>query len=174
MRAVVQRVSRAAVRAGDEELGRVGWGLLVLLAVGHGDSQREVDWMVRKLAEVRVFGDGDGKMNRSLADVGGELLLISQFTLLGDVQKGRRPSFTDSAPPAVAEPLIEAVARGLRARGLTVATGRFGAMMEVELVNQGPVTLILDTPGSLPDRGDRAGGGAGGDGGHGGDGGDRP
>jgi D-tyrosyl-tRNA(Tyr) deacylase len=155
MRAVVQRVSRAAVRTGGEEVGRIGAGLLVLLAVGHGDGPREVDWMVRKLAEVRIFGDGDGKMNRSLGDVGGELLLISQFTLFGDLERGRRPSFTDSAPPAVAEPLIDAVAAGLRARGLTVATGRFGAMMEVELVNEGPVTLILDTPGSA--WGDRSG-----------------
>ncbi len=136
----------------------------MLLAVGHGDGRREVDWMVRKLAEMRIFGDGDGKMNQSLADVGGGLLLISQFTLFGDLARGRRPSFTDSAPPALAEPLIDAVAAGLRARGLTVATGRFGAMMEVELVNQGPVTLILDTPGSLsgnlsgaaPDPGERA------------------
>jgi D-tyrosyl-tRNA(Tyr) deacylase len=152
MRAVVQRVSRAAVRTGGDEVGRIGAGLLVLLAVGHGDGAREVAWMVRKLAELRIFGDGEGKMNRSLAEAGGGLLLISQFTLFGDLTRGRRPSFTGSAPPAKAEPLIDAVAEGLRARGLPVATGRFGAMMEVELVNEGPVTLILDTPGSaVPD-----------------------
>jgi D-tyrosyl-tRNA(Tyr) deacylase len=146
MRAVIQRVGRAAVSVDGDELGRIDQGLLVLLGVGRGDGAAEIEWMVRKLAEVRVFADEDGRMNRSLEEVQGDVLLVSQFTLHGDVRKGRRPSYTDAAPPELAEPLIEAVRSGLEARGLRVATGRFGAMMDVELVNQGPVTLILDTP----------------------------
>lgn len=146
MRAVIQRVSRAAVRIDGEEVGRIDHGLCVLLGVGRGDGPAEVAWMVRKLAEVRVFADENDRMNRSLEEVQGAVLLVSQFTLYGDVRKGRRPSYTGAAPPEVAERLVEAVREGLEARGVVVATGRFGAMMKVELVNEGPVTLILDTP----------------------------
>jgi len=145
MRAVVQRVSRAAVRVGDEEVGRIGEGLLVLLGIARGDGPAEAEWMVRKIAELRVFPDGEGQMNSSLAETGGGVLVVSQFTLLGDARKGRRPSYIDAAPPEAAEPLVEAVRAGLAARGLRAEAGRFRAMMEVELVNTGPVTLILDT-----------------------------
>lgn len=151
MRAVVQRVTRAVVRVGGEEVGRIGAGLLVLLGVAAGDGSLEVAWMVRKLAEIRIFADRDGKMNRSVEEIGGGVLLISQFTLFGDAYKGRRPSFIGAAPPAAAEPLVAEVAAGLRRRPLTVATGRFGAMMEVELTNDGPVTLWLDTQRSKPE-----------------------
>ncbi len=146
MRAVVQRVSRAAVRVGEEEVGRIGEGLLVLLGIARGDGAREVEWMVRKIAELRVFLDGEGKMNRSVEEVGGAVLVVSQFTLLGDARKGRRPSYVDAAPPEEAERRCEAVRAGLAARGLTAAAGRFRAMMDVELVNAGPVTIVLDTP----------------------------
>ncbi len=145
MRAVVQRVSRAAVRVDGKDVGRIGRGLLVLLGVGRGDGAHEVEWMVRKLAELRVFPDDEGRMNRSLEDVGGEVLLVSQFTLYGDARRGRRPSYTAAAAPAAAAPLVSAVAAGLRARGLGVESGEFGAMMEVELVNVGPVTILLET-----------------------------
>jgi D-aminoacyl-tRNA deacylase len=146
MRAVIQRVAGAAVRVNGEEVGRIGPGLVVLLGVAPQDGPSEVAWMVRKLAEIRIFADADGKMNRSVEEIAGGVLLVSQFTLFGDAQKGRRPSFIGAAPPAIAAPLVDAVGDGLRSRGLTVATGRFGAMMDVALTNQGPVTLILDTP----------------------------
>jgi D-tyrosyl-tRNA(Tyr) deacylase len=150
MRAVVQRVSRAQVRVGGEELGRIGEGLLVLLGIAGGDGPAEVEWMVRKVAELRVFPDGEGRMNRSIAETGGGVLVVSQFTLFGDVRKGRRPSYVGAAPPETAEPLVEAVRAGLEARGVPAAAGRFRAMMDVELVNQGPVTLILDSPVRTP------------------------
>jgi D-aminoacyl-tRNA deacylase len=146
MRAVIQRVIAARVRVDGEVIAEIGPGLLVLLGVALGDGVGEVAWMVRKLAEIRIFADETGKMNRSLLEAGGSVLLVSQFTLFGDAEKGRRPSFTGAAPPAVAAPLVDQVAAGLRDRGLPVATGRFGAMMDVELTNAGPVTLILDTP----------------------------
>lgn len=146
MRAVIQRVTKASVRVDGEEIAAIDAGLLVLLGVATGDGAAEVSWMVRKLAEIRILADDAGKMNRSLAEVGGGVLLVSQFTLFGDAEKGRRPSFLGAAPPAEAAPLVDQVAAGLRERGLRVGTGRFGAMMEVELTNSGPVTLILDTP----------------------------
>lgn len=145
MRAVVQRVSRAVVRVDGEGVGEIERGLAVLLGIGAGDGAAEVGWMVRKLAELRIFPDEDGKMNRSLEDVGGAVLLVSQFTLYGDVAKGRRPSYAGAAAPEAAAPLVAEVAAGLRARGIPVECGRFGAMMEVELVNQGPVTILLET-----------------------------
>lgn len=145
MRAVVQRVSRAVVRVNGEGVAEIESGLAVLLGIGAGDGAAEVLWMVRKLAELRIFPDEDGKMNRSLDDVGGAVLLVSQFTLYGDVAKGRRPSYAGAAAPEIAAPLVAEVAAGLRARGIPVECGRFGAMMEVELVNQGPVTILLET-----------------------------
>jgi D-tyrosyl-tRNA(Tyr) deacylase len=150
MRAVVQRVSRAEVRVDGAPVGGIGPGLLVLLGIGQGDGETEAAWMVRKLAEIRVFPDADGRMNRSLEEVSGAVLLVSQFTLYGDVAKGRRPSYTAAAPPERAAPLVLAVAGGLAARGIPVESGRFGAMMEVELVNQGPVTILLETGAAGP------------------------
>jgi D-tyrosyl-tRNA(Tyr) deacylase len=147
MRAVLQRVRRAAVTVGGETVGAVGAGWLVLLGVAPADTAAEVTWLADKVANLRAFEDNDGKMNRSVLDVGGGVLVVSQFTLYGDCRKGRRPSFTGAAPPAVAEPLYERFAAELRAAGLPVATGRFGADMQVELVNDGPVTFVLDTAG---------------------------
>ncbi len=144
MRAVVQRVSEASVTVDGAVVGTVGRGFLVLLGVGPGDGPAEVAWMAAKIAGLRVFPDADGKMNRSLVDEGLGALVVSQFTLYGDAEKGRRPSFIDAARPEQAIPLYEGFVRLLRERGLTVATGEFGAMMEVELVNDGPVTLWLE------------------------------
>lgn len=144
MRAVVQRVSRAAVRVGGETVGSIDAGFLVLLGVAEGDDSDDAGVMAAKLAGLRVMRDDDGRMNRSLADTGGAVLLVSQFTLLADVRRGRRPSFVAAAAPAVADPLVDEVASGLRAAGLTVESGRFGAMMEVDLVNDGPVTIVVD------------------------------
>ena len=144
MRAVVQRVSRASVTIGGRTAGAIGAGLLVLLGVGKQDSTEQVEWLADKVAGLRIFADADGKMNRDLAAAGGAVLVVSQFTLYGDVAKGRRPSFVDAAPPETAVPLYEAFIAALRRRGLTVATGEFGAMMDVELVNDGPVTLVLE------------------------------
>lgn len=145
MRSVVQRVSRGAVRVDRQVVGEVGRGLVVLLGVAEGDSSEDARWMADKLAQLRIFEDEAGKMNRSVRDVGGSVLLVSQFTLLGDARKGNRPSFTGAALPEVASTLYEEVAALLRARALPVATGVFRAHMEVELVNDGPVTLILDS-----------------------------
>jgi len=145
VRAVVQRVSRAEVRVGGRPVGSVGTGLLVLLGVEAGDGDADAEYVAEKVAGLRVFEDDQGKMNRDLGEVGGGVLLVSQFTLLGDCRKGRRPSFTASAPPDAAEALYHEVARKLGARGLPVATGRFRAEMEVDLVNAGPVTLLLDS-----------------------------
>ena len=145
MRSVVQRVARAAVRVDRQVVGEVGQGLLVLLGVAAGDSPEECRWMADKLAQLRIFEDEAGKMNRSVLDVGGAVLLVSQFTLLGDARKGNRPSFVGAAPPELASALYEEVAARLRARSVPVATGVFRAHMEVELVNDGPVTLILDS-----------------------------
>lgn len=146
MRALLQRVSRAAVRVDQEVVGSVDQGLLVLLGVGPDDGPAQVAWMAEKVATLRVFEDGEGKMNRSVEDIGGGLLVVSQFTLFADVRKGRRPSFVGAAKPEVAVPLYEGLVQALRDRGLQVATGRFGADMAVELVNQGPVTLWIETP----------------------------
>src|SRR5512133_470061 len=145
MRAVVQRVSRAAVRVGGAVTGEVARGLLVLLGVGRDDAEPDARWMADKLAQLRVFEDGEGKMNRSVADVGGGLLVVSQFTLFGDARKGNRPGFTDAAPPEEANALYERFCALLRERGLEVGTGVFRASMEVELVNEGPVTILLDS-----------------------------
>ena len=146
MRAVLQRVSRARVVVGDEVVGEVGRGLLVLLGVAPGDTADDVRWLADKVVGLRVFADEQDKMNRSVVDVGGGVLVVSQFTLHGDCRKGRRPSFVGAAAPEVAVPLYEAFVDAVRALGVFVATGRFGAMMQVELVNDGPVTLILDSP----------------------------
>ncbi len=144
MRAVLQRVSRARVTIGGRVAGAIDRGLLVLLGVGKQDTREQVEWMADKIAGLRIFADEDGKMNRDLSAVGGAVLVVSQFTLYGDATKGRRPSFVDAAPPELAVPLYEAFVAALRARGLGVETGEFGAMMDVELVNDGPVTLVLE------------------------------
>lgn len=146
MRAVLQRVRRARVVIGDEVAGAIGHGLLVLVAVAPGDTSVQVRWMADKIVGLRIFADDDGKMNRSVAEVGGGVLVVSQFTLYGDCRKGRRPSFIGAAGPDVAVPLYEAFLDALRAHGVPVASGRFAADMQVELVNDGPVTLLLDTP----------------------------
>ena len=145
MRACVQRVSSARVRVEGETVGEIGRGFLVLLGVAAGDGPAELRWMVDKVVGLRVFDDGEGKMNLALADVGGELLVVSQFTLLGDCRKGRRPSFIDAAPPEMAERMYEEFVAAARAAGIRVATGKFRTHMEVELVNDGPVTLLLDS-----------------------------
>jgi len=146
LRAVVQRVSQAAVRVEGEDVGRIGPGLLVLLGAGQGDGPADVDWMVEKITGLRIFEDDGGKMNLSVADVGGGLLVVSQFTLYGDCRKGRRPSFVHALEPDAAEALVQRFVDGARARGFPVETGRFRAMMDVELTNQGPVTLIVESP----------------------------
>lgn len=145
MRAVVQRVSRAEVRVDGEILGRIGTGLAVLVGVAVDDDEDDAQRLAEKVAGLRIFEDGAGAMNLALPDVGGSVLLISQFTLLGDVRKGRRPSFIDAAPGPVAERLYERVAALLRSRKIDVHMGQFGATMDVELVNSGPVTILLDT-----------------------------
>jgi D-tyrosyl-tRNA(Tyr) deacylase len=145
MRAVLQRVASARVRVGEEVVGQVRHGLLVLLGVAHTDGAEQARQLADKIVGLRIFSDADGKMNRDVAEVGGEILVVSQFTLYGDCRKGRRPSFIDAAPPEVAIPLYEAFVNALRAQGVPVATGRFGAMMQVELINDGPVTLIVES-----------------------------
>jgi len=131
---------------GDEVTGSIGTGLLVLLGIEQADTRTQIDWYADKTAELRIFADALGKMNRSVEDVGGGVLVVSQFTLAARTRKGRRPSYTDAADPADAEPLYERFAERLAARGLTVARGRFGAMMDVELVNDGPVAILLEPP----------------------------
>jgi D-tyrosyl-tRNA(Tyr) deacylase len=145
VRAVLQRVTRARVLVDQEVLGQIDRGFLVLLGVTHADTPEHARWLAEKVAGLRVFSDAEGKMNLALADVGGAALVVSQFTLYGDCRKGRRPSFLDAALPEQAVPLYEAFVAALRAEGVRVETGRFGAMMQVELVNDGPVTLILDS-----------------------------
>ncbi|MEX1043629.1 MAG: D-aminoacyl-tRNA deacylase [Acidimicrobiia bacterium] len=147
MRAVIQRVSRAEVTVDSELVGQIGRGLLVLVGVGPDDGEAEVEVLADKLVGLRIFSDDDGRMNRSVRDVGGGVLVVSQFTLYGDARKGRRPSFVSAAPPEVAEPLVADLVARLVAAGVQVGTGRFGAMMEVDLVNSGPVTLILEVAG---------------------------
>ncbi len=142
---MVQRVARGAVRVDRQVVGEIGHGLLVLLGVAAGDTETDARWTADKLAQLRIFEDEAGKMNRSVQDAGGGVLLVSQFTLLGDARKGNRPSFVGAAPPGEANALYESVAALLRARGLPVAQGVFRAHMEVESVNDGPVTLILDS-----------------------------
>lgn len=145
MRAVVQRVSSARIRVESECVGEMGEGLLALVGVGRDDGQEQAEELARKLVHLRVFKDEDGRMNRSLIETGGQLGVVSQFTLFGDARRGRRPSYTDAAPPEQAEPLIRAVVEAASAAGVAVITGRFRAMMDVELVNAGPVTILLDT-----------------------------
>jgi D-aminoacyl-tRNA deacylase len=145
MRAVLQRVSRAKVSIAGETVGEIGPGLLVLLGVTHADTPEQAQWLAEKIAGLRIFNDADGKMNRDVTEAGGSMLIVSQFTLYGDCRKGRRPSFIDAAPPPIAIPLYEAFINAVKALGVPVATGRFGADMQVELVNDGPVTVIVDS-----------------------------
>ena len=145
MRVVVQRVNQASVTVGGDVAGRIGRGLLVLLGVAGDDQAEDGSQLAQKLVDLRVFEDSDGKMNLSLAEVGGEMLVVSQFTLLGDCRKGRRPSFVNAAAPELARTLYEDFVSHVRAQGISVATGVFRAHMEVALVNDGPVTLLLDS-----------------------------
>jgi D-aminoacyl-tRNA deacylase len=145
MRAVVSRVAWARVLADGELTGEIGCGLLVLVGVTHGDTDADAAWLAAKLAALRVFDDDQGRMNRSLAEVGGSALVVSQFTLYGDARKGRRPSYVAAAPPELAAPLVEAVAKALAGAGVPVAGGRFGAHMLVESAGDGPVTILLDS-----------------------------
>jgi D-aminoacyl-tRNA deacylase len=144
VRAVLQRVSRASVRIDGETVGSIERGLLVLVGVTHTDSVEQARWLADKIVNLRIFNDDDGKMNRSVLEIGGSVLAVSQFTLHGDAQKGRRPSFIAAARPEQAIPLYEQFVHVVAEHGVPVQTGRFGAMMQVELVNDGPVTLILD------------------------------
>ncbi|HEX6251788.1 MAG TPA: D-aminoacyl-tRNA deacylase [Gemmatimonadaceae bacterium] len=144
MRLILQRVSSARVRVDDRVTGEIAEGLLLLVGFTHDDTAEQVTWMADKVVGLRIFRDDEGKMNRALDEVGGSALVVSQFTLYGDAQKGRRPSFIDAARPEVAIPLYDRFVLELRARGVTVQTGEFGAMMQVELVNDGPVTLFLE------------------------------
>lgn len=145
MRAVLQRVQSARVSVGEENVAEIGPGLLALVGVGQDDDEQEARELARKIVQLRIFSDEQGRMNRSLCDTGGELCVVSQFTLYADSRKGRRPSYADAAPPELAEPLVEVVASAARSHGVAVATGRFRAHMQVSLVNDGPVTLWLDT-----------------------------
>jgi len=145
MRALLQRVSHASVTVDGKVVGQIGQGLLVLLGVGQGDSEVQVKALADKIVYLRIFGDDEGKMNRSLLDIGGEVLVVSQFTLYADTRRGRRPSFTDAAPPSVAEPLVERFKDAIATYGLTIADGIFGAYMQVELLYDGPVTIWLDS-----------------------------
>jgi D-tyrosyl-tRNA(Tyr) deacylase len=145
MRAVIQRVSRAKVTVNGDLTGEIGRGLLVLLGVGSGDTRADADYLAEKTIGLRILEDADGKMNLSVADTGGALLVVSQFTLYGDVRRGKRPSFDAAAPPQQARELYEYFVEKIRAAGLRCETGRFQEMMQVELVNQGPVTILLDS-----------------------------
>lgn len=147
MRALIQRVTQASVSVDGQVVGAIGRGFLVLLGVTHEDGQTEANWLAAKIAGLRVFDDAAGKMNLGLADVGGAVLVVSQFTLYGDARKGRRPDFLRAAPPEQAEPLVAYFVEQLRSAKLRVETGRFRAAMQVALVNDGPVTLWLDTEG---------------------------
>lgn len=145
MRVLLQRVTRAAVTVDDGQVSAIGSGLLALVGVGPGDDEVLARSLAEKSVDLRIFRDADGRTNRSLADVGGAMLVVSQFTLYGDTRKGRRPSFISAAEPALAAELVEAFARAVEARGIEVGRGRFGAEMEVELVNDGPMTIWLDS-----------------------------
>ena len=145
MRAVVQRVSRAQVTVGEETTGEIGLGLLVLLGIGRDDTEADANYLAEKIAGLRVFEDDSGKMNRSVQDVGGSVLAVSQFTLYGDVRRGKRPSFDRASPPEKARQLYEFFVERIRSTGLRCETGRFQEMMRVELVNEGPVTILLDS-----------------------------
>lgn len=145
MRVVLQRVSRASVSVAGDRVATIGRGFVALVGVGHGDGSAQAERLAEKIATLRVFADDAGKMNLALADVAGEVLVVSQFTLYADMRKGRRPSWTDAADPAEAAALVEGLAAGLERRGLAVGRGVFGADMQLELLNDGPVTLVLDT-----------------------------
>lgn len=145
MRAVVQRVSRAQVSVGDEIAGKIGAGLLVLLGISKADTEADADYLAAKILGLRIFEDENEKMNLSLSETGGSVLAISEFTLYGDVRKGKRPSFDDAAPPQFARDLYEYFVRKVREAGVTCETGRFRAMMKVELTNEGPVTILIDS-----------------------------
>ena len=145
MRVVIQRVSEASVTVDQKTVGAIGQGLMVLLGVAQGDTSQEAKSLAEKTAGLRIFEDDAGKMNRSVEEIGGSLLVVSQFTLLGDCRKGRRPGFTDAAPPELADQLYEEYVAALRSRGVNVATGVFRADMQVALVNDGPVTIMLDS-----------------------------
>ncbi|EOB3457060.1 D-aminoacyl-tRNA deacylase [Enterococcus hirae] len=145
MRAVVQRVSKASVTIDQQEVGKINQGLVILLGIHEKDTQDDVDYLVKKIAQMRIFEDEQGKMNRSVEDVEGQILSVSQFTLFADTKKGNRPSFISAARPETAIPLYEAFNEGIRNRGITVATGQFGADMAVSLINDGPVTIIIDS-----------------------------
>ena len=154
MKAVLQRVSRAKVTVAGEVVGEIGCGLVVLLGVEQGDTEAEAQHFADKTIQLRIFDDAAGKMNLAVTDVGGAVLVVSQFTLLGDCRKGRRPSFIAAAPPEIAERLYETFVAAIGVQGVPVATGRFRAMMEVELVNDGPVTLLLERDGATARRRD--------------------
>ena len=145
MRAVIQRVRHASVVVDNETVGEIGTGLLVLLGAGRDDTEEDVRYMARKIADMRIFSDAEGKFNLGLSEVQGSILLVSQFTLYADTRKGRRPAFVDAAPPEVAEALVERCAQLWRETGIRVETGRFRAHMDVSLLNDGPVTIILDS-----------------------------
>jgi D-tyrosyl-tRNA(Tyr) deacylase len=145
VRVVIQRVSEASVTVDQQTVGAIGQGLMVLLGVAQGDTSQEAKALAEKTAGLRIFEDDAGKMNRSVEEIGGSLLVVSQFTLLGDCRKGRRPGFTDAAPPELADQLYEEYVAALRSRGVNVATGVFRADMQVALVNDGPVTMLLDS-----------------------------
>jgi len=145
MRAVIQRVKESSVKTENQIVGQTGFGLLVLLGVAKGDSPSDADYLVNKIANLRIFADEKGKMNRSLLETGGEMMIVSQFTLLADCRKGRRPSFAEAAEPEPATELYEYFVKQVRSLGITVATGRFRAMMEVVLINDGPVTIIVES-----------------------------
>ena len=145
MRIVLQRVTQASVSVDDNVVGEIGAGMLILVGVADGDEQAQAEALARKVAGLRIFADADGRFNESIRDIGGSALVVSQFTLHADVRKGRRPSFTGAARPEVAEPLIDHFAETLRAQGTPVETGVFGAMMSVELTNDGPFTIVIDS-----------------------------
>lgn len=145
MRAVVQRVRSARVTIAGDCVGDIGPGLVVLLGIAHDDAPEQAQWLAEKIVNLRIFSDADGKMNRDLLEIGGAMLIVSQFTLYGDCKKGKRPSFIAAAGPSVAIPLYEEFINGVKALGVPTATGRFGADMQVELINDGPVTLIVDS-----------------------------
>jgi D-tyrosyl-tRNA(Tyr) deacylase len=149
VKALLQRVSRASVSIADEEVGRIGQGLVVFLGVANEDTEGDAQYLVQKVINLRIFSDAEGKFNLSALDIGGELLLVSQFTLLSDTRKGRRPSFIEAAPPAQAEELFDYFVAQARTSGLKVATGRFQQYMHVEIHNDGPVTILLDSRGKL-------------------------
>lgn len=146
MRVVIQRVTKAQVSVEGNVIGKIKEGLLILLGITHGDNQKDAKWLVNKISGLRIFSDENGKMNRSIEDIEGEILLISQFTLYGDARKGRRPSFIEAAKPDIAVPLYNKFIDLVREKNIKISTGEFGADMKVELLNDGPVTMIIDSP----------------------------